>query len=98
MAFKYQRSSTDLNQPEIVEALRKFGAIVFNVTCSKGFCDLVVCYNGEVTLIEVKDGSKPESQRRLTPRELEAVRLVNTVGCQIYIVNSIDEAISLISG
>mgnify|MGYP003635522612 FL=1 len=96
MARTYNRSSTDLNQPEIVAALRKMGAAVFITTCVKEFCDLVVGYNGVWTLLEVKDGSKPPSQRLLTPRELKAVKTANLVGCQIYVVNNIDEAINVI--
>lgn len=98
MPRTYNRSSTDLNQPEIVTALRRMGAVVFITTCVKEFCDLVVVNNGEVTLLEVKDGSKPPSHRLLTPGELKAVKMVNSVGGQIYVVNNIDEAINVIFG
>lgn len=96
MAFNYSRDSTDLNQKEIVKALRKLGAKVTITTSVKKFCDLVVGWNGQLFLLEVKDGSKPPSQRQLTQGELEAVRDYNNVGCQIYVVNNIDEAVDII--
>jgi len=66
MARRYA-FATDANQPEIVRALRKAGALVEDTTKSgKGFPDLVVAFRGTVYLIEVKDGNKPPSARKLT--------------------------------
>ena len=98
MGYTYNKSSKDDNHNEIDNALRDKGAITFDVTPVKGFCDIVACYNGVVYLLEVKDGSKPPSKRVLTPKELQAVKWVNSVGCQIYVVNSIDEAIDVVFG
>ena len=62
----------DANQPEIVQALRKAGATVTPAhAAGDGFPDLVVGYRGENFLLEVKDGSKPPSARKLTaPQEV----------------------------
>jgi hypothetical protein len=61
---------TDANQSEIVAMLRKAG---YSVTpthmVGKGFPDLTVGKHGKVWLLEVKDGSKPPSARKLTDDE-----------------------------
>lgn len=98
MGHKFNRNSTDLNQAEIVKALRDKGVVVFITTAVKNFADLVTAYNGTWCVLEVKDGSQPPSKRRLTPGELKAVGLANSVGCQIYVVNSVDEAVNVVCG
>lgn len=65
-------SKTDDNQAEIVSALRLVGWSVLPLhAVGKGCPDLLVA-KGDVTfLIEVKDGSKPPSARKLTPDQVE---------------------------
>ena len=62
-------SRVDDNQKEIVQLLRKFGCSVYIVSQLKGFCDIVVGWNGHNYLLEIKDPNKPPSQRKLTPKE-----------------------------
>lgn len=84
----------DTNQPEIVNALRKVGATVAPThTLGRGFPDLVVGFRGYNYLLEIKDGSKPPSKRKLTPDELKWHEEWNG---QVAIVNSIDEALRVI--
>ena len=61
----------DANQKQIVDALRKIsGVTVFSThTIGKGLPDIVVGYCGVNYLFEIKDGSKPPSQQKLTPME-----------------------------
>lgn len=60
----------DANQAAIVEALRAAGATVESLAMvGRGVPDLAVGYRGQTYLLEVKDGAKPESARRLTPAE-----------------------------
>lgn len=58
----------DENQPDIVDALRKCGCLVEVLSrLGKGVPDLLVgTPRGRLILLEVKDGSKPPSERRLT--------------------------------
>jgi hypothetical protein len=63
----------DENEKEIIKAMRAEGAYV-KVINDEGLFDLLVAYTGpsgfqHTLLIEVKDGSKPPSARRLTPAE-----------------------------
>lgn len=60
----------DANQAEIVKALRDAGASVQPIyQLGKGVPDLLVGFRGVNFVVEVKDGSKSPSARRLTPDE-----------------------------
>jgi len=57
----------DANQHEIVEAFRAHGCSVQSLAATgKGVPDLLVGYLHRTHLVEVKDGSKVPSERRLT--------------------------------
>ena len=57
---------TDANLTEIVKAYRQLGC---RVDVTNGKWDLTVQYGGLTDLVEVKDGSKSASRRKLTPAE-----------------------------
>lgn len=60
-------AKVDRNQAEIVEALRAIGCSVQSLAAVGVGCpDLLVGYRGVNWLIEVKDGDKPPSARKLT--------------------------------
>jgi hypothetical protein len=62
----------DQNQAAIVEALRACGASVQSLAAvGKGVPDLLVGLRTRNYLIEVKDGSKPPSARKLTPDQVQ---------------------------
>lgn len=85
---------TDANQNEIVQALRDVGATVAVTSMiGSGFPDIVAGYRGVNYLIEIKDGSKPPSKRRLTKDEQEFHDLWRGA---VVVVNDIDEALKLI--
>ena len=83
----------DDNEKEIVAAMREAGAYVKAIN-DEGLFDLLVSYRGETMLIEVKDGAKPQSARRLT--EAEQKFHDEWPGSDLYIVNSVEEALSLL--
>ena len=67
---------TDQNHEEVVAALRKMGCSVQSLAgLGNGVPDLLVGSLGlpwpHMVLMEVKDGTKPQSRRRLTPHQLE---------------------------
>lgn len=86
---------TDRNHSEIINAIRKIPNIsVFSThEVGKGFPDIVVGYKGVNYLIEIKDGNKPPSARKLTDAELQFHS--NWRG-QIKIVNNLDEVLNLL--
>ncbi len=62
----------DANQEQIVTALRAAGATVQSLAgVGKGVPDLLVGYQGQTLLMEVKDGHKPPSARLLTEDQLK---------------------------
>lgn len=59
---------TDANHSEIVDAFRKLGCSVLSLApIGRGVPDLLVHRAGRYALVEVKDGSKVPSARKLTP-------------------------------
>lgn len=81
----------DRNQPEIVAALRKAGCTVESLAAvGNGVTDLLVGRAGINYLLEVKDGEKPPSERKLTPDQV--VWHGNWQG-QKCVVNNIEEAL-----
>jgi hypothetical protein len=86
----------DANQGSIVEALRQCGATVRIISQGGGIPDLLVGYNGYTILMEVKDGAKVPSARKLT--EDEQKFFDEWRGGMLAIVNSVSEALDLLKG
>ena len=83
----------DANEQDIIKAMREAGAYV-KVINDEGLFDLLVSHRGETLLIEVKDGAKPPSARRLTDAEQKFHD--EWPGADLYIVNSVEEAVALL--
>lgn len=84
----------DANQPQIVAALRKMGATVLHLhTIGKGAPDILVGYQGKNALIELKDGSKPPSARKLTADE---EKFHAEWRGQVAIIESVEQAVDFI--
>jgi len=91
-----KRARVDDNQREIVNALRDIGASVLSLATIGGGCpDLVVGYRGTNYLLEVKDGGKSPSKRKLTKDE---ENFINNWRGRVAVVYSIDDAIGAICG
>jgi hypothetical protein len=86
---------TDSNHAEIIKALRKIPNLsVFSThEVGKGFPDIVIGYKGINYLIEIKDGKKPPSARKLTPDE---VKFHQEWSGQISIIKNLDELLQII--
>jgi Holliday junction resolvase len=84
----------DDNEGEIVAALRKAGAVVRIITQGDGLPDLLVGYQGRTILMEVKDGAKVPSQRRLTVDEQKFFDA--WTGGELYKVESVGEALAIL--
>ncbi len=92
MERRYKR--TDDNQDEIVDGLKSIGCSVAKTTAAGGgFPDIVVGYRGVNWLIEIKDGNKIPSARKLTQ---DQVKFHAEWKGQIDVVNSLEDAIDLI--
>jgi hypothetical protein len=84
----------DNGEQDIIKAMRAEGAFVKAIN-DEGAFDLLCCYNGRTLLLEIKDGSKPPSARRLTSAEQKFHD--EWPGNNLYIVNSVDEALALLA-
>lgn len=86
---------TDSNHAEIIKALRKIPNLsVFSThEVGNGFPDIVIGYKGINYLIEIKDGNKPPSARKLTDAEL---KFHNDWRGQIKIITNLDEVLNLL--
>lgn len=85
----------DANQGAIVEALRRCGATVaITSSLGDGFVDIVVGYGGRNYLVEIKDGSQPESAQKLTPDEKAFHEKWRG---QIAVIRSVQEAINFLN-
>jgi hypothetical protein len=84
----------DYNQSVIVESLRKAGAYVRIVTMGDGVPDLLVGYKGFTFLLEVKDGDKPPSQRKLTTAEQKFFD--EWTGGLLAVVESVEDALAIL--
>jgi Holliday junction resolvase len=85
----------DSNQPDIVKALRAAGASVTSLASVGNGCpDLLVGIRGKVAVMEVKDGAKPPSKRKLT--EAEQIWHDNWRGT-VYIVETVQQALAILA-
>ena len=88
MAFA---KKVDKNQASVVKALRDYGADVFLLhMVGGGIPDLMVCYNDQTILMEVKDGA----DKKLTPQQITL--FANWQGGPLHRVNSVQEAIEVL--
>ena len=86
----------DANQTEIVKALRQVGASVQSLAATgKGCPDLLVGFRGVNWLMEVKDGNKVKSQRKLTDDQVVWHELWRG---QVCVIEDIEQALKVIKG
>lgn len=87
-------AKVDANQSEIIAALRRIGATVQPLHAVGAGCpDLLVGWRGMTSLLEIKDGSKPPSARKLTP---DQVKWHAEWQGHVAVVESVKEAIEAI--
>lgn len=70
MSFR-RAAKVDANQPDIVRQFRKLGWYVLIISQLKNCCDIIVSKNGRTIAVEIKDGSKPPSQQKLSDGEIK---------------------------
>lgn len=91
------RGRTDANHAKILRVMRDIGAYV--VDCSQvgdGFPDALVAYRGKWFLVEIKDGAKPPSRRKLTPDQNVFHAEAAHRGCHVHVVKNESEALALL--
>ena len=91
-----RNAKVDVNQPDIVKALRRSGASVIITSQLKNAFDILVIFQGKTFIVEIKDGSLPPSRHKLTEGEAKCKESVERAGGQYHVVKSVDEALQMI--
>ena len=86
----------DDNQNEIVKAFRNLGAYVLITSQLKNAFDCLVGFRGNLYVVEIKDGKKPPSKRKLTSGEKKCKSKLNAVGVEYNIVKDLDDVQKLL--
>jgi hypothetical protein len=87
---------TDSNHTEIMEALKRAGIKPFSLAAVGDGCgDILAGFRGVNVLLEVKDGNKPPSARKLTAAEEE---FHATWPGQIAVVSNPEAAVLVVLG
>lgn len=86
----------DANHLAIREALREIPGVTVKDAAhvGGGFPDLIVGVKGRTVLLEVKDGDKKPSARKLTPAQVRFRQVWS--GSPIWIVESVEQAIAVV--
>lgn len=71
MARSYLGNKKDGNHIEIKLHFEKWDCSVLDLSSLPNCCDMAVSRHGRTIYLEVKDGSKPPSQRKLTDGEIK---------------------------
>jgi hypothetical protein len=83
-------AKVDDNHGEIIAAIRKNGFCVYDSSANgRGFPDAAVSFGGRTWLIEIKDGAKYPSQRKLTDAQ---VKFHAEWQAKIYIIETVEQA------
>lgn len=87
----------DDNHSELVRLWRDMGAVVWDLSSvGRGIADVLVGWRGRWTAVEIKDGSKPPSARKLTPQQILLHGEIRRAGLPLVIVTNTDEALAIL--
>jgi hypothetical protein len=85
---------TDTNHGELVDVIKAMGGTVQSLApVGKGCPDLLVGWRNKNLLLEIKDGSRPPSERVLTP---DQKRWHSDWKGKVYIVNTLDDLLLIL--
>lgn len=89
--------SRDKNEPEIVAALEACGCLVASVT-AKDIPDLIVWspFLQSIVLLEVKDGARVVSGRKLRPGQVEFHAKWSAAGAPVHKVINVFQALKAV--
>ena len=88
-------AKVDANHQAIVACFKACGARVLSLAgLGDGVPDLLVEKGGRLILVEVKDGAKPPSARKLTPDQEKWH--AEWSGAPVYVVEDIEQAVGVL--
>ena len=86
----------DANHNEITRTLLQVGAELLETYQLPGALDVFVAYRQKWTLLEIKDGTKPPSARKLTEDEQATIARIARTGAPVFVVETVDDALRAI--
>jgi hypothetical protein len=87
----------DANHSAILATLRALGAHVVDTShVGGGFPDALVLHRGKCLPVEIKDGAKPPSARKLTPAQAVFHAEWERAGCPVTVLTSEADAVAFI--
>jgi hypothetical protein len=94
---KYARKKDD-NHDEIVDEFKRLGCGVKDVHDLPNFVDIIICYKSATVMVEIKDGAKPASARKLTSGEKKFSDEWIAKGGKWACIETIEQANEMIKG
>jgi hypothetical protein len=89
------RSKRDGNEAPILQALHALGVWSRQLPRDAGF-DLLLCWRGAAWIVEIKDGARPPSERRLTPAEQRTRAELEAIGVTYHVCTSLAEVLAVL--
>lgn len=87
----------DDNHAEILDAVRSLGAMVVDTSAvGSGFPDAIIGWRGRLIWIEIKDGAKRPSARKLTPSQCVFHAEWARINCPVHVVETVSDALRLL--
>ena len=87
---------TDTNHGDMLTMARDVGAEVLDLHALPGALDALIGYRGVFYLVEIKDGAKTKSKRKLTPAEVQTIDRFRLIGCPVLVVETTDQLLRAI--
>jgi hypothetical protein len=84
-------AKVDSNHAEVLGAARDVGAAVLDLHALPGALDALIGFRSRLFLVEIKDGKKVKSARKLTPAEVETISLFTRCDCPVLVVENADQ-------
>jgi len=93
--MNYTKNKRDANENAIIELWRYLGCVWIPQPRENGF-DGVLCRNGQTWIVEIKNGGKPPSARKLTAGELKQKAELEAIGVRYNVVENEQQAVELV--
>ena len=82
----------DANHRDVIRAFEAYGWTVADTAdLGDGFPDVLIAKGGVMRQVEIKDGSKPLSARKLTPAEQRYHARLAAAGCPVLVIDTIEQ-------
>jgi hypothetical protein len=91
-----RKARVDANHASVVQALRSCGWTVIDTSrLGSGFSDAVAIKHGRIEFVEIKDGRKRPSERKLTPHEITFHQRLLAAGVTVKVITDVEGATRL---